>query len=77
VGNYHQGYLIAGADSLVGIKKVEAKLEDQLVLVEGTAAPSSIVAAIQDTGRDAIIRGSGLSDSELLLRFLFFTGLPC
>jgi copper chaperone for superoxide dismutase len=51
---------------------VEAKLEDQLVLVEGTAAPSSIVAAIQDTGRDAIIRGSGLSDSELLLRFLFF-----
>ncbi|KAL1967053.1 hypothetical protein VTN77DRAFT_3577 [Rasamsonia byssochlamydoides] len=48
---------------LKGINKVEARLKDQLVLVEGTAAPSSIVAAIQGTGRDAILRGSGTSNS--------------
>ncbi|EED18532.1 superoxide dismutase copper chaperone Lys7, putative [Talaromyces stipitatus ATCC 10500] len=48
---------------LPGITKVEARLQDQLVLVEGTAAPSSIVAAIQGTGRDAILRGSGGTNS--------------
>ncbi|KAF2865865.1 superoxide dismutase [Massariosphaeria phaeospora] len=48
---------------LSGIKKVTANLEDQLVSIEGTAAPSAIVAAIQATGRDAILRGSGKSDS--------------
>jgi len=47
---------------LQGISKVEASLKDQLVLVEGTAAPSSIVSAIQATGRDAILRGSGTSN---------------
>lgn len=46
-----------------GIKKVEANLKEQLVLVEGTAAPSAIVAAIQSTGRDAILRGSGQANS--------------
>ncbi|KAK2850664.1 hypothetical protein FQN49_005444 [Arthroderma sp. PD_2] len=48
---------------LAGIKKVEANLKDQLVMVEGTAAPSAIVAAIQGTGRDAILRGSGSSNN--------------
>lgn len=48
---------------LPGIDKVEANLKDQLVLIEGTAAPSAIVAAIQATGRDAILRGSGKSNS--------------
>ncbi|CCF35182.1 heavy-metal-associated domain-containing protein [Colletotrichum higginsianum] len=48
---------------LGGITKVEANLEDQLLSVEGTAAPSSIVDAIQATGRDAILRGSGGSNS--------------
>ncbi|KAH8732302.1 superoxide dismutase copper chaperone-like protein [Phaeosphaeriaceae sp. PMI808] len=48
---------------LSGINKVTANLEDQLVSVEGTAAPSVIVAAIQSTGRDAILRGSGKSNS--------------
>ncbi|KAL1982728.1 hypothetical protein VTN96DRAFT_979 [Rasamsonia emersonii] len=48
---------------LPGINKVEARVKDQLVLVEGTAAPSSIVTAIQETGRDAILRGSGTSNS--------------
>jgi len=46
-----------------GIHNVNANLKDQLISVEGTAAPSAIVAAIQDTGRDAILRGSGKSDS--------------
>jgi len=48
---------------LSGIQKVEANLKDQLVTIEGTAAPSAIVAAIQSTGRDAILRGSGGSNS--------------
>lgn len=34
-----------------------------MISVEGTAAPSAIVAAIQDTGRDAILRGSGRAES--------------
>ncbi|KAI1107266.1 Cu,Zn superoxide dismutase-like protein [Jackrogersella minutella] len=49
--------------SLDGITNVEANLEDQLVVVEGTAAPSAIVSAIEATGRDAILRGSGASNS--------------
>ncbi|KAK9769369.1 putative Superoxide dismutase 1 copper chaperone [Seiridium cardinale] len=48
---------------LEGIAKVDANLKDQLVAVEGTAAPSAIVSAIEATGRDAILRGSGTSDS--------------
>ncbi|KAK4952211.1 copper chaperone [Elasticomyces elasticus] len=48
---------------LNGIHDVHANLQQQLVSVEGTAAPSAIVAAIQSTGRDAILRGSGKSDS--------------
>ncbi|KAJ0351288.1 hypothetical protein COL26b_004805 [Colletotrichum chrysophilum] len=48
---------------LGGITKVEADLKDQLLSVEGTAAPSAIVDAIQATGRDAILRGSGVSNS--------------
>ncbi|KAI6348970.1 hypothetical protein MCOR25_010740 [Pyricularia grisea] len=48
---------------LGGITKVDANLKDQLVSIEGTAAPSAIVDAIQATGRDAILRGSGSSDS--------------
>ncbi|RMZ71783.1 superoxide dismutase 1 copper chaperone [Pyrenophora seminiperda CCB06] len=48
---------------LSGINKVTANLKDQLVSIEGTAAPSAIVEAIQSTGRDAILRGSGKSDT--------------
>ncbi|KAG8631828.1 hypothetical protein KVT40_000968 [Elsinoe batatas] len=48
---------------LEGIHKVSAKLQEQLISVEGNAAPSAIVQAIQDTGRDAILRGSGRSNS--------------
>jgi copper chaperone for superoxide dismutase len=42
---------------------VTADLSAQLIGVEGTAAPSAIVSAIQSTGRDAILRGSGAADS--------------
>ncbi|TID25308.1 Methylsterol monooxygenase [Venturia nashicola] len=49
---------------LNGINKVDADLQAQLVAIEGTAAPSAIVAAIQSTGRDAILRGSGTANSS-------------
>ncbi|KAF2687054.1 Cu,Zn superoxide dismutase-like protein [Lentithecium fluviatile CBS 122367] len=48
---------------LNGIQKISANLKEQLVSIEGTAAPSAIVDAIQSTGRDAILRGSGKSNS--------------
>ncbi|KAF5008311.1 hypothetical protein FDECE_5412 [Fusarium decemcellulare] len=60
------GCIKAVSDSLYklrGITKVEGNLKDQLISVKGTAAPSAIVEAIQETGRDAILRGSGASDS--------------
>ncbi|CAK7263321.1 copper chaperone [Sporothrix epigloea] len=46
-----------------GIQKVEGNLEEQLLAIEGTVPPSAIVKAIQETGRDAILRGSGTSDN--------------
>ena len=39
-----------------------------------TAAPSAIVSAIEATGRDAILRGSGASNSESGLLFPFANG---
>lgn len=71
---------ISGAlHQLQGITKVEANLEDQLVSIEGTAPPSAIVEAIQATGRDAILRGSGASNSaavSILETFHQTTPLP-
>lgn len=55
---------------LGGITKVEGNLKDQLISVEGSAAPSAIVEAIQATGRDAILRGSGASDSSAAVSIL-------
>lgn len=46
-----------------GVTSVEADLKNQLVFIEGTAAPSAIVSAIESTGRDAILRGSGRSNT--------------
>jgi len=48
---------------LSGIESVSANLKEQLVTISGTAPPSAIVEAIQQTGRDAILRGSGASNS--------------
>lgn len=47
----------------IGIHNVDANLKDQLISITGTAAPSAIVSAIQETGRDAILRGSGKAES--------------
>lgn len=57
--------------SRIGITKVDANLKDQLVFIEGTAPPSSIVSVIEDTGRDAILRGSGTTDSMYSVHLLF------
>ena len=42
-----------------GMVSFSADKDRQLVHVTGTAAPSAIVTAIQSTGKDAILRGSG------------------
>ena len=47
---------------------MNADLEKQLVSVVGTAPPSQIVAAIEATGKDAILRGSGRSESKTVSR---------
>ncbi|KAK7579046.1 probable LYS7-copper chaperone for superoxide dismutase Sod1p [Fusarium oxysporum] len=60
------GCVKAVSDSLYklgGISNVEGNLKDQLISVKGTAPPSAIVEAIQATGRDAILRGTGASNS--------------
>src|ERR1700753_2483370 len=49
--------------AIAGITKVDANLVEQLVAIHGTAPPSAIVSAIQATGRDAILRGSGAPNS--------------
>ncbi|KAK4495998.1 hypothetical protein PRZ48_013266 [Zasmidium cellare] len=46
-----------------GIHNVSADLPSQLISITGTAAPSAIVDAIQSTGRDAILRGSGKAEA--------------
>ncbi|KAI3405815.1 hypothetical protein KGF56_001422 [Candida oxycetoniae] len=48
---------------LEGVTKFDIDLNKNLVTTEGTIPPSSIVRAIQKTGRDAIIRGTGKPDS--------------
>jgi copper chaperone for superoxide dismutase len=48
---------------LDGIHNVSANLQDQLISITGTTAPSKIVSAIEATGRDAILRGSGKAES--------------
>ena len=45
--------------------------------VEGNAAPSAIVEAIQNTGRDAILRGSGKTNSMFIhLLLSWFCEVP-
>ncbi|GME71447.1 unnamed protein product [[Candida] boidinii] len=48
---------------LGGISEFDIDLEKQTVKVTGSVAPSEIVKSIQDTGKDAIIRGAGTPDS--------------
>lgn len=49
---------------LPGVNRVDTNVKDQLVSIEGTAPPSVVVAAIEATGRDAVLRGSGASDAS-------------
>ncbi|KAJ2882028.1 copper chaperone [Coemansia aciculifera] len=44
-----------------GVDKIDISLDDKQVMVEGTATPSSILKAIKDTGRSAVVRGTGSS----------------
>ncbi|KAI5964572.1 uncharacterized protein KGF55_001641 [Candida pseudojiufengensis] len=48
---------------LEGIQKFDINLNSNLVTTEGSLPPSEIVKAIQSTGRDAIIRGTGKPNS--------------
>ncbi|KAI9833660.1 MAG: copper chaperone [Phylliscum demangeonii] len=55
--------MTASFTQLDGVRKISADLRQQLVSIEGTAAPSAILQAIQSTGRDAILRGTGQPNS--------------
>ncbi|KAK6353203.1 copper chaperone [Orbilia brochopaga] len=46
-----------------GINNVNCHLADQLVEVEGTAAPSAISATLRRIGKDGILRGTGEANS--------------
>lgn len=46
-----------------GVEKVECDLPNQTVSVIANIAPSKIIESIQETGRDAIIRGVGTPNS--------------
>lgn len=48
---------------LGGISKYDIDLKNNLVTTEGSIPPSEIVKAIQGTGKDAIIRGTGQPNS--------------
>ena len=48
----------------IGVNNVDADLAKQVISVEGTVSPSSIVEAIKSTGRDAILRGTGGADCK-------------
>ena len=49
--------------TLPGIQSADFSLSNQLLTTTSTAPPSSIISAIQSTGRPAIIRGSGGANS--------------
>lgn len=49
--------------TLPGVTHISTDLPSQLVAITGNAAPSSLVTAIQSTGRDAILRGTGKDNS--------------
>jgi copper chaperone for superoxide dismutase len=51
--------------TIPGVHNFRVSLENQSVFVDGTAAPSKITTALRDTGRAAILRGSGESGDGL------------
>jgi copper chaperone for superoxide dismutase len=48
-----------------GVNAFDVSLEDQSVFVEGTVAPSKITKALRESGRAAVLRGSGDSGDGL------------
>ncbi|KYK56662.1 hypothetical protein DCS_03664 [Drechmeria coniospora] len=58
---------------LKGVTKVEGNLKEQHISIKGSAPPSAILEAIQATGRDAILRGSGASNSAAVCILENFT----
>ncbi|CDO96560.1 unnamed protein product [Kluyveromyces dobzhanskii CBS 2104] len=50
-------------DTVDGIKNVTFNINDNLMNVEGHAAPSAIITALKNCGRDSIIRGTGKPNS--------------
>lgn len=46
-----------------GIDRYDVDLKNQLVKVTGSIAPSTIIRSLQESGKDAIIRGSGRPNS--------------
>ncbi|KAJ1796351.1 copper chaperone [Coemansia sp. RSA 2399] len=45
--------------SVSGVDKIDVSLSDKQVVVEGTAGPLSLLNAIKDSGRAAVVRGTG------------------
>ncbi|CAG8155907.1 unnamed protein product [Penicillium salamii] len=54
----------AAVGAISGVEETRGDLKEQTVWVKGVAPPSAIVTAIENTGRDAILRGSGSTDSS-------------
>ncbi|ODV72692.1 copper chaperone CCS1 [Cyberlindnera jadinii NRRL Y-1542] len=57
-----------------GLERFDIDLNKKLVSVTGIAAPSTIIQAIQDTGREAIIRGTGKPNSAAVAILETFRG---
>ncbi|MCJ1329179.1 copper chaperone [Thelotrema lepadinum] len=55
--------LEAALKQVPGLSQISPSLPTQTLTTTGTAPPSAIIAAIQSTGRDAILRGAGSSSS--------------
>ena len=49
--------------NLPGIQETKCSLPNQLITTKSTSPPSAIISAIQNTGRTAILRGSGKENS--------------
>lgn len=56
-----------------GITNVKCDLTTQTVSVEGSTPPSQIIESIQNTGRDAIVRGTGKPNSAAVCILEDFT----
>ncbi|CAN3357348.1 superoxide dismutase 1 copper chaperone [Diutina catenulata] len=60
-------------DKVPGIDSYKVDLANKQLITNGSAAPSTIVEAVQSTGKDAIIRGTGKPDSAAVCILENFT----